>query len=1442
MKQIKSIGKGLAALSLFCAFLISATAPVLADAVDDLITQGKQAIFKDMAIAAAHEKFHSALSLIDDSDPRWQKVNFWLAVTVIADNEDLLAELRSLKMLDASNVLSMMDKEGAPNYNTTSAVDNIILDEGAAATSPSWTTRAEDYSFDPYDGECLYHEAPTSATATWTPTIPAEGYYNAYVWIPKSPDNVTDAKYTFSDIGYGSKTITINQNDDSFYTDWYALGSFYYYFPFGTERTITLSDGSSTGYTICDAIKLEYVGYILNDDADEVSFSPSGEWEPVTEEPDALNDDYHLHSGGNGSATATWTITIGSGEVGEYFVFAQWPRIQDAAPTIRYAVNGNVIEINNPPKASIGGEWYCLGAFQFTAGANTVVLYASSQAGEKVAADGIKTVPAKMYPNLTESQSLDTGLLPQLNEALGYMAEVDSTAFEDTITNDDSPMTGGAVTIDYGDAKALEAAIYAVKADVRMESGSNMANADVRPFMLNGDMSGTNSVYAFLDRYPALGTPMEGANLSDVPAILTTAIDRYSTASAFIRSRPDDDGKNHFIKIYDSDYDQEEKDEALLDEARLRDVFADIRENLNGTGHPYFTIAAGCISHDAPDINVDTDAYLMLTSSSPINIRSYLDQLREHRDIVYDSVGDNAKLGGILPNFTPATWNHIYSVGPDLVDEARVVWSGSTPSVRIDWDISKDAYKSNLDTNAFEVYRSTTPDVANIPENKVNVTIEQIATDIFRVTDNTIDGLSDVYYYHVYSHYTFGDGTAATYAVAKAVLRIYVDGSVARYGGKGTKADPCKSLKSAIRERASNGTRVCVAKGTYYNRDIGSSVPLWNRNGIILEGGYDPQNDWSRNYEANITTLDASDYNGWACIDIWNVGDVVIDGFTITGAIGQQYSSGINIGGNASSTVIRNCKITNCNCGISVGDGASSVRIENCVIEGRKVLNAGDRGVGFWRALNSEIDNCVIKDFNTTGINVDTSSVTITNSSITGNKATAINVFNSSTLTLTGSTVSDNDSVGIGSSSNSTVSITGSTISGNDNSAISAGGTTLTLTNSTVSNNGGGVSVWSNSNATVTNCSITGNGDGISMDSSTLTVKDCAITNNTYKGLNIFGGSSAFASIVGCDIAGNGERGIYLQVASGSVVNNLIRSNSNDGIYCWGGSANFSIINNTIVNNGGAGGIYYSNVGSITVKNNIIASNNGGYGKYGIYCGSGSKGTITHNNAYGNTNGNTNGNYYNCGTDAGSDNNISEDPKFVNPSDHDGADDALRTADDGFSIKSDSPSRDTGDNSAIPEGVATDFAGNSRISNSVVDMGAYELSGNEYKNDIIIDFGDPYGIWIRYNNSDWSHLHPASPESITTADMDGNGKDDVVIDFGTEHGIWIRYNNSDWSKLHPISPESIAAGDLDGNGKDDLIIDFGDPYGIWIRYNNSDWSPLHPFSPETMTTGDIDGE
>lgn len=49
---------------------------------------------------------------------------------------------------------------------------------------------------------------------------------------------------------------------------------------------------------------------------------------------------------------------------------------------------------------------------------------------------------------------------------------------------------------------------------------------------------------------------------------------------------------------------------------------------------------------------------------------------------------------------------------------------------------------------------------------------------------------------------------------------------------------------------------------------------------------------------------------------------------------------------------------------------------------------------------------------------------------------------------------------------------------------------------------------------------------------------------------------------------------------------------------------------------------------------------------------------------------------------------------------------------------------------------------------------------------------------------------------MTKGDLNGNGLDELIIDLGPQYGIWIYQDDGTWWQLHNVSPESMAAGEL----------------------------------------------
>ncbi|MEY4917300.1 MAG: hypothetical protein RL616_1213, partial [Verrucomicrobiota bacterium] len=250
------------------------------------------------------------------------------------------------------------------------------------------------------------------------------------------------------------------------------------------------------------------------------------------------------------------------------------------------------------------------------------------------------------------------------------------------------------------------------------------------------------------------------------------------------------------------------------------------------------------------------------------------------------------------------------------------------------------------------------------------------------------------------------------------------------------------------------------------------------------------------------------------------------------------------------------------------------------------------------------------------------------------------------------------------------------TVSGNNATTFAAGADAATLEDCTVADNfmgnfygtGGGLN-----NCTATGCSITGNfaqGYGGGAYGGTLT--RCVFTGNFA-----FFGAAASGSIVSHCVITNNQGDYGAGVQNCTVDNSLLAGNwaywDGGGAYA-GTLVNCTVVNNTAGAGGGSGGGGYAS----TFNNSIVYYNNAPAGEN--YSG----GSLNY-----------------CDTMPW------PGPGFVNFTalpffaDYFGGD---------FRLRADSPCIGAGYNGSVTTG--TDLAGRPRISDGVVDMGAYEFQGN----------------------------------------------------------------------------------------------------------------------------------
>lgn len=198
---------------------------------------------KTVFVSAGHGWFWDA------NDGRWetQRPNSYGLVEDLSNAEAVDYFLTRYLWNAGADVWTVRERDMNPNEVI---VDN---DDGAPgyAETGIWTTSV----YTGYNGGTYRYAATAiteTATATWTPTIPADGYYGVYAWYRSGANRVPDAVYRVEHAG-GVTEVQVNQERDGI--TWRYLGT--YYFPAGTAGSVTLSNQSAYlgQFVIADAVR-----------------------------------------------------------------------------------------------------------------------------------------------------------------------------------------------------------------------------------------------------------------------------------------------------------------------------------------------------------------------------------------------------------------------------------------------------------------------------------------------------------------------------------------------------------------------------------------------------------------------------------------------------------------------------------------------------------------------------------------------------------------------------------------------------------------------------------------------------------------------------------------------------------------------------------------------------------------------------------------------------------------------------------------------------------------------------------------------------------------------------------------------------------------------------------------------------------------------------------
>ena len=449
---------------------------------------------------------------------------------------------------------------------------------------------------------------------------------------------------------------------------------------------------------------------------------------------------------------------------------------------------------------------------------------------------------------------------------------------------------------------------------------------------------------------------------------------------------------------------------------------------------------------------------------------------------------------------------------------------------------------------------------------------------------------------------------------------------------------------------------------------------------------------------AATTVLDGGNLRQCLTLDNTGEGGLSVSGLTFQNGLATTLGGGLSMTSVEGAITMRNCRILENSSersagGAYMGGLNGAITVDSCVIDGNSLdPETGDDagGLGIYVGINGTAD------------------ITLQNSTITNNTIgeclTAVGtpdgagVFmyhlgSGATVTMRNNTISNNTALGGpgGVYFRSTVACTlifdGNTLSDNASGR------------STVGVSGGGVHIeLETADFTFSNNKILNNraigpwANGGGMDLALGTGGSCEITNNVFAGNTAQqhgGGMLAFVvnGLTRALVAGNLFAGNQAGAVDGSGGGLMLNADCNS-----------TLVNNTFygnsANDAGGLGYYTENPGQTLTLANDVYQNNTPNALSNV-----GRGSLTA--TYSNIQGGSGESWFGAGC-------IDADPLFFNASDPPGVDNAYATVDDGLHLTASSPSMNTGSNGAVPGNLTTDIAGESRIQDTTVDMGAYE--------------------------------------------------------------------------------------------------------------------------------------
>ena len=155
--------------------------------------------------------------------------------------------------------------------------NEVIVDNVDADFTGSWSNSSATTGYYGSDYAYAVGSATETATATFTPNIPEDGYYWVYVWYTAGANRSESAKFLVNHAG-GTEEVVINQQHDGF--TFRHLGRFY--FLAGSDPvngSVTLSNEGSDPSSVVIADAVRFGGGVGSIDATDCGTSGKPRWE-----------------------------------------------------------------------------------------------------------------------------------------------------------------------------------------------------------------------------------------------------------------------------------------------------------------------------------------------------------------------------------------------------------------------------------------------------------------------------------------------------------------------------------------------------------------------------------------------------------------------------------------------------------------------------------------------------------------------------------------------------------------------------------------------------------------------------------------------------------------------------------------------------------------------------------------------------------------------------------------------------------------------------------------------------------------------------------------------------------------------------------------------------------------------------------------------------------